>query len=169
MKYKLTNLCLISFCTFLLTTSQPSAAADLVVDDDGEQCPRADYTNLQDAVDAAQPGETLAVCPGLYAGTITIGADKAGLTLRGRSGRVRDRVGDPAREAVVAGSPEGTPGFAVQADDVAIIGFTIYETGDTGIEVKWIDGATPISGAWLARLGWQSGPRKPHAGQWRAG
>ena len=51
----------------------------------------------------------------------------------------------------MAGSPEGAPGFAVQADDVAIIDFTIQDTGDTGIEVKPEDGVTPISGAWLAR------------------
>ncbi len=57
--------------------------ADWIVDDDSVQCPNADYAHLQDAVDAAQAGEVVAVCPGLYEGTITITPDKTGLTLRG--------------------------------------------------------------------------------------
>lgn len=155
MSYKLTTLMMVLFCTFLLSVSQPNTArADLLVDDDGVQCPRADYANLQDAVDAARPGELVRVCPGLYAGTITITPDKAGLTLRGvrhRRVEMMDRVGDPSREAVLVGSPEGTPGFAIQADDVAIIGFTIQDTGDTGIEVKPADGVPPIHGSWISR------------------
>ena len=124
---------------------------DWVVDDDGAQCPEADYANLQDGVDAAQPGQTVFVCPGLYPGTVMIPADKAGVTLRGMRRRVADRIGDPLYEAVLDGSPEGTPGFTIQANDVAIIGFTVQYTGDTGIEVKSEDGATPIYGA---RIEW---------------
>ncbi|ETX06463.1 MAG: hypothetical protein ETSY2_17005 [Candidatus Entotheonella gemina] len=155
MNGKLKALLMLSLCTFLLAVGWPATArADLTVDDDGVQCPRADYTNLQDAVDAAQPGEVVRVCPGLYMGTITIAADKAGLTLRGvrhRTIEMMDRVGDPSQEAVLVGSPEGMPGFAVQADDVAIVGFTIQDTGDTGIEVKPADGVTPVHGARIAR------------------
>ncbi len=152
MSSKLKTFGMFALGAFLLSISQASgAAADLVVDDDGVQCPRAEYASLQDAVDMARPGEKVIVCPGLYAGPITIGPDKEGLTLRGRARRVVDRVGDPSREAVVAGSPDDTPGFAVQADDVAIIGFTVQDTGGTGIEVKSADGVTTIFGACIAR------------------
>ena len=142
------SLCVLSLSSFVFAATQPSAShAELIVDDDGKQCPKADYANLQDAVDAARAGETLLVCPGFYKGTITI--DKPGLTLRGMAYEMRDRLGDPTQETVLGGSPEGQPGFAVQADDVAIIDFTIQDTGDTGIEVKPKDGGKPISGAWI--------------------
>jgi hypothetical protein len=41
-------------------------AATLAVDDDGVQCPAAAFTSIQSAVDAANPGDTVAVCPGRY-------------------------------------------------------------------------------------------------------
>lgn len=36
------------------------------VDDDGAQCPTADFTHPQDAVNAASPGDTILVYPGTY-------------------------------------------------------------------------------------------------------
>lgn len=42
-------------------------AATLSVDDDRAQCPAAQYTSIQAAVDAAADGDTIAVCPGSYA------------------------------------------------------------------------------------------------------
>jgi nitrous oxidase accessory protein NosD len=39
---------------------------ELVVDDDGAQCPGAAYSSLQAAVDAAKPGDRITVCPGTY-------------------------------------------------------------------------------------------------------
>ena len=142
--------CTLSIFTLLITIGKSGIAdANIVVDDDSVQCPNASYSDLQEAVNSAQPGETLEVCPGTYAGTITIGAAKSGLTLLGQKLPMAERVGDPTQEAVLAGSPLGRPGFAVQADDVAIINFTIVDTGDTGIEVKPADGVTPVSGVWL--------------------
>jgi hypothetical protein len=41
-------------------------AATLAVDDDRAQCPAAGFTSIQAAVDAADPGDTVAVCPGRY-------------------------------------------------------------------------------------------------------
>ena len=53
----------------------------LVVDDDGIQCPGADFASVQEAVDAAQDGALVRVCPGVYPDFVTV--DKP-LTLLGR-------------------------------------------------------------------------------------
>lgn len=45
----------------------------LVVDDDGAQCPRAPYTGIQPALDAAGVGDTIRVCGGTYVGAVTVG------------------------------------------------------------------------------------------------
>ena len=45
----------------------PSAnAATLSVDDDGGECPTATYDSVQDAIDDADPGDTVSICPGTY-------------------------------------------------------------------------------------------------------
>jgi nitrous oxidase accessory protein NosD len=59
--------------------SQPAAAATLVVDDDGAQCPSAGYTTIQGAVDAAAAGDTIRVCDGTYNEAVNVGT--AGLTI----------------------------------------------------------------------------------------
>ncbi|HEX8599495.1 MAG TPA: NosD domain-containing protein [Chloroflexia bacterium] len=53
-----------------------------VVDDNKVECPRADYTSVQAAVNAAGPGDIIKVCPGTYMEQVTIPAGKNGLTLR---------------------------------------------------------------------------------------
>ena len=43
-----------------------ASAATISVDDDGLDCPSAPYTSVQAAVDAASPGDVIAICPGTY-------------------------------------------------------------------------------------------------------
>ena len=52
----------------------PAAAGSrvLVVDDDGVQCPRASYTDIQPAVDASRIGDTIRVCGGTYRGPVEV-------------------------------------------------------------------------------------------------
>ena len=40
-------------------------SAVLVVDDDGADCPSADFTSIQAAVAEAEPGSTILVCEGV--------------------------------------------------------------------------------------------------------
>ena len=127
------------------------STADVIVDDDRAQCPEATYTELQAAVDRALPGQTIFVCGGSYAGAITIPADKTRLTLVGAGGDPAQRRGDPAQEAIVLGSAKGQPGFAIWANDTAIVGFTVLRTSGTGIEVKGADHDAPITGVTIAR------------------
>jgi hypothetical protein len=71
-----------------LSTAGPDASASssssgnmLIVDDDHADCPNAQFTSIQAAVDAAQPGSKIKVCRGTYNEQVTIPAGKDGLTL----------------------------------------------------------------------------------------
>ena len=58
-----------------------SGPRTLVVDDDKQQCPNADFTSINAAITAAAPGDKIRVCPGLYNENVVV--DKAGLSLQG--------------------------------------------------------------------------------------
>lgn len=69
-----------------LATVGPQASATsggdmLIVDNDGLDCPNAEYTSIQAAVNAATPGAKIKVCRGVYTEQVTIGAGKDGITL----------------------------------------------------------------------------------------
>ncbi len=63
----------------------PASAGDgpnmLVVDDNGADCPNAQFARIQEAVDAAGPNDAIKVCPGTYDEQVTIGPGKDGLRL----------------------------------------------------------------------------------------
>jgi len=69
----------------LVLSAGTVAAGTLVVDDDGRaiptDCDDATVTddNVQDAVDAASPGDTIFVCPGTYTEQVTISTDDINL------------------------------------------------------------------------------------------
>lgn len=53
--------------TALFTGIGVASAATISVDDDHADCPAADFSHVQAAVDAAGTGDTVAICPGTYA------------------------------------------------------------------------------------------------------
>src|SRR5687768_12133101 len=96
------------------------AFATLVVDDDNV-CAGTTHNNIQAAVNAASPGDTIQVCPGTYNESVNIPVALNGLTLSGAqagspvSGRV---FGSPV-EATVNGQ------VTVFATNVTIDGFSL--------------------------------------------
>lgn len=49
-----------------------TAGPTLFVDDNGAQCPGADFTSIQAAVNSAAPGSTIRVCPGRYEESVSV-------------------------------------------------------------------------------------------------
>lgn len=92
------------------------------VDDDRSQCRNADFTRIQDAVDAASPGDRIHVCPGLYVESVTVAKP---LVLEGSGPAPMQRTGDPQREAVVR-PPAGSDGFILATADTEVTFFTVW-------------------------------------------
>jgi hypothetical protein len=104
-----------------LATVGPQASASsagdhmLIVDNDGLDCPNAEYTTIQSAVDAATPGAKIKVCRGVYVEQVVIPASKDDITL----------FSEGALQAVIKAPP-------VMIDDKAIVQIT----GATGVTIK---------------------------------
>jgi hypothetical protein len=98
----------------------PAVAAELRVDDDHAQCPTAQYSSIQAAVAAANPNDTVLVCPGTYTEQVRIQThQKDGLKV----------VSQKPHQAVIQSPPvQSSPKALVlieQADRVSLVGFTI--------------------------------------------
>lgn len=64
----------------LFAGSQVVSAATFTVGNDRNVCPVVNFTSIQAAINAAAPGDTVNVCPGIYVEQVTI---EKNLTLRG--------------------------------------------------------------------------------------
>ena len=94
--------------------------ATLVVDDDGA-CPGAAFTTIHAAVAAANPGDTIEVCPGTYVFNTQLQLNKSGLTLVG-TGMTRPVIQIPGSTNHI---------ISVTAANVTIDNFEIVKTDDT--------------------------------------
>jgi len=68
---KLRRLATLSSVFVCFSTTASAFAGTLVVDNDFADCPQADFNSIQAAVLAAQPGDQILVCPGVYTESAT--------------------------------------------------------------------------------------------------
>ncbi|WP_255197092.1 right-handed parallel beta-helix repeat-containing protein [Halorarius litoreus] len=115
-----------------------ASAATITVNDNGG----ADYTSIQDAVDAAAPGDTIRVAPGEYDESVTINKQ---LTL----------IGDPGDGSAGAGSSapvmDGGPSayafkLTSDADGTTITGFLINNNNNDAVLVDLNDDGDTLDG-----------------------
>jgi hypothetical protein len=143
-----------------LAGAQASSAGDgpnmFIVDDDQAQCPNAQFSRIQDAVDAAPPGSQIKVCPGTYPEQVRI--MKNDLTLFSQV-PLQAVIQAPALETypnsivTVQGATGVTirqftiTGPYVAVDPGACAGLTDRHTG-----VRLIDGSATIYGNHITRV-----------------
>jgi hypothetical protein len=104
--------------------AQPRAASHtLIVDDDMADCPNADFTSIQAAVAAADPGTRIVVCPGTYTENVLIETHaKDGVQLIGEGGSERVILDGLLGTA----APTGYNGITLRdVSDVLVRGFTV--------------------------------------------
>jgi hypothetical protein len=140
MKLRTQLFLLAALASFWMVTIAPAAAQDspaIIVDKDRVECPNADFSSIQAAVDAAPPGATIRVCPDVYNEEVTV---KKPLTLKGtgHGGNANalcftPSSPDPTHDSILDGENMLQSGFIVQSDGVVIDGFVIqnYEFGIT--------------------------------------
>ena len=111
----------------------PAFAHTLVVDDDAAECPQAEYNTIQLAVLAAQTGDKILVCPGLYHGTVLVEASNLRIEAQAAPG-----------EVVLQGTGAvGELGFVLlNTTSVVLQGFTVQGFGRAQIRIQGGGGNT---------------------------
>ena len=111
----------------------PAFAKTLVVDNDGAECPQAEYTTIQQAVAAAEAGDKILVCPGQYFGTVPVSTPDLRIEAQGAPG-----------EVVLRGANvEGELGIVVlNTNGVVVQGFAVENFGRAQIRIQGGSGNT---------------------------
>jgi nitrous oxidase accessory protein NosD len=100
-----------------------ASAAQLVVDDDKVECPHAGFTHIQDAINAASPGDHIRICKGTYAEQLTV--NKA-LVLDADSGAVlMPSAMQQNTTSLFDASPIATALLVEDATNVTVRGLTV--------------------------------------------
>jgi parallel beta-helix repeat protein len=99
------------------------------VDDDLADYPDADFTKIQDAVDAASSGDTIIVYPGTYIENVDVNKDH--LTIQSESG---------AEATVVQAANPDDHVFEITASYVNITGFTCVNASEYTPAEPWFSG-----------------------------
>jgi parallel beta-helix repeat protein len=118
----------------------------VVVDDDGAQCPQADTSSVQAALNLVRDGGRVRVCPGRYAERLTV---RHSVTVQGEVGAVasldclapapkESDALEPTRFAILEPGPgdatDTTPLLRIEADDVEVSGLVVQGLTDDAPE-----------------------------------
>jgi len=126
------------FLLLLVSSAGPLRAAaaqdrdhkpDLLVDDDKVQCPAAKFTSIQDAINAANPGSLIRVCPGTYHEQLSINKS---LRIEGDNGAIVLPSSMVANTTGSSGTPIAAAILVKDAAKVEIEGL-IVDTANNGI------------------------------------
>jgi nitrous oxidase accessory protein NosD len=102
---------------------------DLLVDDDKVQCPTATFTSIQDAINAANAGSLIRVCPGTYREQLSINKS---LSIEGDNGAIVLPGSMVANTTGSSGAPIAAAILVKDAANVEIEGL-IVDTANNGI------------------------------------
>ncbi len=103
--------------------SSGSNGRHLVVDDDKVECPHAGFAHIQDAIDAASPGDHIRICKGTYVEQLTI---RKALDINADSGAVlMPSAMKQNTTSLFSGAPIATAILVADATDVSISGLTV--------------------------------------------
>jgi parallel beta-helix repeat protein len=131
---KLRRFVILSFVFVCFGTSGPAFAGTLVVDNDFADCPQADFSSIQAAVVAAQPGDKILACPGVYREEVSVDITKQDLRIEAQAA-----PGD----VVLDGEDTLHRGFNLQnTTGVLVQGFTIKNFLRVGILIEGESGNT---------------------------
>ena len=126
---KPTSVCPFAFTTIFVfalvlpASALPAQRARLVVDDDKVECPNAAFTRIQDAVDAASPGDEIRICKGTYAEQVTI---RKPLSINADNGAVLMPSAMQANTtSLFDAAPIATALLVADTPDVSITGLTV--------------------------------------------
>lgn len=100
-----------------------ASKAQLVVDDDKVECPNAGFTRIQDAINAASPGDHIRICKGTYAEQLAI---RKALDIDADSGAVlMPNVMQQNTTSLFDGTPIATAILVADTTGVSISGLTV--------------------------------------------
>jgi nitrous oxidase accessory protein NosD len=102
---------------------------DLLVDDDKVQCPAATFTSIQDAINAANPGSLIRICPGTYREQLSINKS---LSIEADNGAIVLPSNMVANTTGSFGAPIAAAILVKDAANVEIEGL-IVDTANSGI------------------------------------
>ncbi len=123
-----------------LLSASSNRPRTLTVDDDGP----AQYSTIQDAVNAANPGDTIKVAPGTYDEAVTV--DKKVSIVGAQASKDPDRrILTPNKESILE-IPDASIGFSILANNVSISGFTIRPDSAATADVNGIAQSSAYAG-----------------------
>ncbi len=103
--------------------ASPASGAQLVVSSNKTECPNAGFTRIQDAIDAASPGDHIRICKGTYVEQLSI---QKALDIDADSGAVlMPNAMQQNTTSLFDGTPIATAILVANTTDVSISGLTV--------------------------------------------